>query len=221
MSFGADYFEDAEAGAYAGGYDARNPPCKTRAMVRELVSHRPGGALLDVGCAYGNFLGALREHGGWSLAGADVSEHAIAEAQRRLPGMDLRVSALPDLPFEDESFDVVTAFDVIEHVEDLPAAFRELRRVLRPGGTLAFVVPVYDGLSGPIVTRLDSDPTHVHKWARNQWLAAAGAYGFVLRDWVGLLRYLVPNGPYLFRRSRRLRAHCPAVYVFADKSTAP
>jgi SAM-dependent methyltransferase len=105
----------------------------------------------------------------------------------------------------------------VEHVEDLPGAFAELRRVLRPGGLLAFVVPVYDGLTGPLVRRLDKDPTHIHKWARNQWIGAVQSFGFELVDWVGLFRYLIPGGPYLFRRSRRVRDHCPAVLVFARK----
>ena len=217
--FERDYFERGDGGAYGGAYDARNPPRKQRAMVQELLLHTTGGDLLDVGCAYGTFLGALADQGGWALSGTDISEHAVAEAARRLVGrgVDLRVSALPELDHADASFDVVTAFDVVEHVADLPGAFAELKRVLRPGGLLAFVVPVYDGVTGPLVRRLDKDPTHIHKWARSQWVGAVQAYGFELVDWVGLFRYLIPDGPYLFRRSRRMRSHCPAILVLARR----
>ncbi len=218
--FDRDYFERGDGGAYGGCYDARNPPRKNRAMVEELLRHRTGGDLLDVGCAYGNFLGALREQGGWRVAGTDISAHAVEEAGRRLPGVDVRVSALPELDHPDAAFDVVTAFDVIEHVPDLPGAFAELRRVLRPGGHLLFVVPVYDGLTGPLVTALDKDPTHLHKWGRSRWVATVQGHGFELVDWVGLFRYLLPGGPYLFRKSRRLRRHCPAVLVVARKPLA-
>jgi SAM-dependent methyltransferase len=215
--FDRDYFEDEAGGAYGGCYDARNPERKNRALVKEILEHCTGGSLLDVGCAYGNFLAALQQHGGWTLAGTDISEHAIEEASRRLSGVDLRVATLPVLDHADASFDVVTAFDVVEHVSDLVGTFREIRRVLKPGGVFAFVVPVYDGVTGPVVTALDKDPTHLHKWARSQWIAALRPFGFDLVDWVGHLRYLVPNGPYLFRRSRRLRKHCPAVMIVARK----
>jgi len=217
-AFEADYFAGGDA--YGGLYDARNPPRKQASLLRELLEHRTGGELLDVGCAYGNWLTALLEQGGWRLSGTDISGHAVAEAARRLVGrgVDLKVSALPALDFEDASFDAVTAFDVVEHVPDLPGAFRELGRVLRPGGHLLMVVPVYDGLTGPIVQRLDKDPTHLHKWARTQWLGAVQSFGFELVDWVGQFRWLPPRGPYLFRRTRRLRRHSPAVLIVARKT---
>ncbi|WP_110181128.1 class I SAM-dependent methyltransferase [Nocardioides solisilvae] len=52
-------------------------------------------------------------------------------------------AALPDLPFPDGTFDVVSAFDVVEHCADEAAALREVRRVLRPGGVFLMSVPAY------------------------------------------------------------------------------
>ena len=74
------------------------------------------------------------------------------------------------------------------------------------------MVPVYDGLSGPIVRLLDRDPTHVHKQSRHDWLAWAGRHFNVL-EWEGVIRYLLPGGHYLNVPSRALRAHTPAILV--------
>jgi hypothetical protein len=51
-------------------------------------------------------------------------------------------------------------------------------------------------------------------------VSAVQSFGFDLVDWVGHFRYLVPGGPYLLRRSRRLKKHCPAVMIIARKPMA-
>jgi SAM-dependent methyltransferase len=96
-------------------------------------------ALLDAGCGTGGFLRwALDRHRFRVACGADLSEEAIARAKEQLPDLELRVAPLSELPFEDGSFDLVTANDVLQHVPagELGQSFAELRRVLRPGGAL-------------------------------------------------------------------------------------
>jgi SAM-dependent methyltransferase len=96
-------------------------------------------ALLDAGCGTGGFLR-------WALdlpafdtgAGIDVSPEGIVLARRQVPEADLRVGSVTSLPYADASFDVAVCNDVLQHLTEhqAPAALRELRRVLRPGGTL-------------------------------------------------------------------------------------
>jgi 2-polyprenyl-3-methyl-5-hydroxy-6-metoxy-1,4-benzoquinol methylase len=111
---------------------------------------------------------------------------------------------------------VVTTFDVIEHVPNPDAVARSAIEQLADGGCFVFVVPVYDGVTGPVIRLLDRDPTHIHKWSRQRWLDWAAAH-FSVVEWKGILRYLLPGGYYLHVVTRALRRHTPAIIVVARK----
>ena len=83
-----------------------------------------------------------------TVDGVDSDPNAVSFCRER--GIE-RVQRLTSqtLPWEAESFDLVTALDVIEHIEDDRAVLAEVRRVLRPGGTLLITVPAYQALWGP------------------------------------------------------------------------
>jgi SAM-dependent methyltransferase len=114
-------------------------------------------------------------------------------------------------------FDVVAAFDVVEHIPALRSAFASAHRLLEPGGLFVFTVPVYDGPLGWLVHRLDRDPTHVHKRARDFWLGQL-APGFRLRRYTGVWRYFLPGGVYLNVVSRMSRRVTTAILVVAEKT---
>lgn len=81
------------------------------------------------------------------------------------------------LPFRDEAFDVVSAFDVIEHVEPEAAVLAELTRVLRPGGHLLLAVPAYDWAW----TGHDHDNGHLRRYTRPRLRAAMEGAGLEVR----------------------------------------
>jgi SAM-dependent methyltransferase len=94
---------------------------------------------LDVGCGDGR-TGLWLARRARSYVGVDVSESAVRAA--RLRGMDARLVAdAALLPFPDRSFDVALCIEVLEHLFDPEGAAAEIRRVLRPGGTLVVSVP--------------------------------------------------------------------------------
>jgi SAM-dependent methyltransferase len=104
-------------------------------------------ACLDVGCNVGALLSDIaRRCGGASLVGVDINRDALEVARRRNPEMRFVHADVCDLPFENESFDIVTCLEVMEHVEPerRRRAFRELRRVARRGGRLIVSTP-HDG----------------------------------------------------------------------------
>jgi SAM-dependent methyltransferase len=100
---------------------------------------RGGGAVLDAGCGTGGYLRWLLDHGSFShAAGADLAAAAVELARDRVPEADLHVASLASLPFESERFDLVVSNDVLQHVDEgeVDRSLAELRRVLKPGGTL-------------------------------------------------------------------------------------
>jgi SAM-dependent methyltransferase len=97
----------------------------------------------DIGCGMGANFRMLSEFG--RVFGVDSSTTALGFSRQRSEG-SLVAAGLPTLPFPNERFDVVCAFDVVEHVQDDRAACRELWRICRPGGLLIVTVPAYDWL---------------------------------------------------------------------------
>lgn len=103
--------------------------------------------VLDLGCGEGHFAALLHDEGAEVVA-LDVALEAVRRAQVAHPGVDVR-SVVPGtpLPFEDSSFDLVWAGEVIEHVADTSSWMSEVRRVLRSGGGLVLSTPDHGRLS--------------------------------------------------------------------------
>ncbi|HEU5317261.1 MAG TPA: class I SAM-dependent methyltransferase [Chloroflexota bacterium] len=118
-----------------------------RRIAESLLGERLRRArrILDAGCGTGGNLRWLAQYG--EVHGVDLSREAMRFCQLRGLTTVARASILR-LPYPSETFDLVTSFDVIYHldVSDDVAALGELRRVLRPGGTLLVRVPAYEGL---------------------------------------------------------------------------
>lgn len=112
-----------------------------RRLVEQLV-RRYGVAsprMLDVGCGTGGTMDALGPLG--EVWGADISQDALDFCRER-GHESVRLCAAEALDFEDASFDLALACDVLEHVDDVQA-LREILRVLRPGGIVVATAPAY------------------------------------------------------------------------------
>lgn len=108
--------------------------------VRIVCRTMEGGRLLDVGCAAGGFLREMDRTGKWDVRGVEPNAHMARFAREEL-GLDVFSGRLPEAGFSDETFDVVTMWDVLEHVYDPQATLMEVRRILRPGGVFIASVP--------------------------------------------------------------------------------
>ena len=95
-----------------------------------------GTRLLDAGCGSGLAL-VLAQRRGVVVTGLDASAGLLAVARDRLPDADLREGDLEDLPYADDSFDAVTAFNSVQYTSDPIAALREIKRVAVPGSLVA------------------------------------------------------------------------------------
>jgi len=112
-------------------------------ICRRVTDRRP--RILDVGCGTGANLLMLSQYG--DAEGVDVSEDALAFCRER--GLEnVKLGAAEQLPYDDDTFDLVTALDVVEHLDDDLAGLREMRRVLRPGGRVLLFVPTFMFLWG-------------------------------------------------------------------------
>ena len=99
----------------------------------------PGWRVLDVGCGAGAFLHLATEHGGVPH-GLDAAEALVAFARRRLRDADLRVGDMEDLPWDEDSFDLVTGFNSFFFANDMVAALREAARVAKPAAAVVIQV---------------------------------------------------------------------------------
>lgn len=99
----------------------------------------PAGRALDVGCGEGRLPRDLKSWG-YEVSAVDGSETMIRHAREADPAGDYRVADAATLPFEDASFELVTAFMTLHDIDGFASALREIGRVLRPGGCLCAAI---------------------------------------------------------------------------------
>lgn len=135
-------------------------------LIAELVGG-PNLRVLDLGCR----TGALTEHyaGGNELTGVDVDRESLARARERLDIETVWADVEDGLPFDDETFDVVVAGELLEHLADPVATVAHVRRVLRPGGRFVGSVPNAYRLKARLAFAAgrdpDPDPTHLRMFS--------------------------------------------------------
>ena len=122
--------------AWAPIYDGPNPAIEAEEpVVREMLQQVPVGRALDAGCGTGRHAGFLAGLG-HETVGVDATPAMLDVARERYPEVDFRDGRLEALPLEDASVDMVVSSLAVCHASDLDAVFRELARVVAPGGTV-------------------------------------------------------------------------------------
>lgn len=111
------------------------------------------GTLLDIGCGGGQFLVFLRENG-WQVAGIEVNEEMATYGRESL-NLNIKTGDLQEAGFSENTFDVITLFHVLEHIQDPIVTLRECYRILKPGGLLVIAVPNFNSWQS--------------RWTRKHW----------------------------------------------------
>lgn len=180
------------AGDYFQRWGARDPEsfervraikqASCRELLAELARLRPGGKLLDLGCAMG-FLLEAAEQAGFQGFGLDLNPEAVGIAKQRF-GDRVALGELDASAFPGVVFDAVTLVDVLEHVPDPAALLAQVHGRLAAGGVLAVLLPNAASLTRRLLGRRwpHYTPEHLFFWtpaALERQLASAG---FAVRE---------------------------------------
>ena len=148
-----------------------------------LADRRPArGRLLDVGCGTGAFLAAARERG-FEVTGLDFDHAAVRTARDHFGISDIHAGTLDEYLERrpSQTFDVVTAFEILEHVERPRDLLRQCASILRPGGVIAVSVPFRDRRPASSFD-WDEPPNHLSRWSKRSLVSALTATGFEVED---------------------------------------
>jgi 2-polyprenyl-3-methyl-5-hydroxy-6-metoxy-1,4-benzoquinol methylase len=133
---GDHYGRDYDRFIGAGG---ENSPERWIHRQQTLLRYKPTGALLDLGCSSGSFLTSLKGQS-WELYGIEMSRPTAEQAEAN-SGAKVFVGDILEAPFERESFDVITCFDVLEHLYEPRRVIKRVSEWLKPGGIFYILVP--------------------------------------------------------------------------------
>ena len=219
-------YADLAPGADGSGYDAAvfeelaalEPTSfwfrgRSRVIRWALRRYFPAArSFLEVGCGTGYTLTALRSAGAHlDLAGGDVHPEGLAVARRRLPGVPLFRLDARTLPF-DAAYDVVGAFDVVEHIPEDEQALDALARATRPGGGVLLTVPQHPWLWSPV----DEAAHHQRRYTRPELVAKIRAAGLEPLRVTSFMSLLLP-----VMAAARKRAASAAEYDFRSEFGLP
>jgi len=168
----------------SGGFDitseveARSFWCRTRNRVLTRVFQRFTDQartldVLEIGCGIGGVIDALRELPNLRLTGSEIYIQGLQYARAKMPGVEFIQLDATDIPFK-AAFDVVGAFDVLEHIDQDELVMREVRDTLRPDGLFIVTVPQYQWMWGV----LDELVHHKRRYSRDQLIERLQRSGF-------------------------------------------
>ncbi len=129
--------------------------------------------ILDIGCGTGATMDHLRKFG--EVQGIDLAMIPLSFSRRRGHQRTMCASAT-ELPFADETFDLITALDVVEHLDDDVKGLSEIRRTLKPGSPAVIYVPAFQALWGPN----DDQSGHKRRYRLQQLQTAAENAGLTV-----------------------------------------
>lgn len=119
----------------------RMGPAKRTACV---AHYAPGGRLLDVGCGSGRFLEEAQRRGGWELEGLEPSA-GMADYVRRSLNLTIHDGVFNEASLPEAHYDVITLWNVLEHLDSPVEDLRRCHRLLKPGGYLFLTIPNLEG----------------------------------------------------------------------------
>ncbi|MBI3627210.1 MAG: methyltransferase domain-containing protein [Candidatus Sungbacteria bacterium] len=166
-------------------------------VLRRINRITKKGKILDIGAGPGIFLDEARLRG-WEVTGIELSEAAVGIAKNRY-GIRIIEGALDALHvFPDHSFDAITAFDVIEHLEEPKELLQEAARLLTADGILVLTTPKFDSLLSRVL--------------RSRWYAILPAHLFYFTN--RGIEHLIEDSQFYLIKSHYFRRYFSLSYIF-------
>jgi SAM-dependent methyltransferase len=183
------YPKDAYAKLYeleADSFWFRN---RNKLILKTLVKHFPGAtSLLEIGCGTGFVIaGIAAANPGLLLVGSDLHQEALNYAHTRLPGVVLLQMDAGNIPYVEE-FDVICAFDILEHISRDDEALKQIHQALKRGGGLMITVPQHPWLW----SRADDDARHLRRYTRQDLCHKLIENGFRIIMASSFISFLLP-----------------------------
>ena len=162
-------------GNYFNKYASKNPAIRfavnrfKQTLLRLVQSCAPAKQL-DVGCGEGYLMDFIVRSRPVQIVGVDITQEIIDTAKKTHPHLDVRVGSAYDLEFDDDSFDLVTMNEVLEHLERPEAALGEVRRVTRKYAVFSVPHEPYWRMLNfarlKYVKDLGNTPGHLNHWSK-------------------------------------------------------
>jgi 2-polyprenyl-3-methyl-5-hydroxy-6-metoxy-1,4-benzoquinol methylase len=133
--------------------------------------------ILDVGCATGDILNTFNKK--YKKYGIDISDYAISEGRKKFPHIQFKIANVQKkFPFSKDTFDVITAMDIIEHIKKQETFLKNINTVLKKGGLLFIVTPNNNLLRKVIYKYMDDKEHHISLLSLEQLMILVEKNGF-------------------------------------------
>lgn len=177
--------------------------------IKLIESYKKKGKLLEIGCGVGDLLNKLQTI--YNVKGIDISKHAIDKASKKIDKKKLMVLDIEKENIKD-NFDIVIAFDVMEHLKRPKEVLKKIKNILNKNGILIFSVPNNYGFFGKIMTRVFNfiDKTHISTYRREKWIKIIKKLDFDID--------IINHGIFGFRKDEKTKHFSYNVVFIAKKN---
>ena len=178
---------------------------RTRLLRREIikaVGGMPNAKVFEIGCGVGTFLHSLSSEPTIQLLGSEISLRGLRSAKAQCPTVEFIQMDAAAIPFVSE-FDVIGAFDVIEHIDDDMTVLRGIHKALKPKGRLVLTVPQHEFMWSSI----DEFVHHRRRYGREKLVSKIVSAGFQVDYVTSFVFMLFPLMlvSRLFDRTRKIK----------------
>lgn len=161
-------------------------------FLAKVRQYKPGGRLLDVGCALGFFV-ELALESGFDAYGFDPSSYAVGEAKKLVGGQRIREGTIAKIRYPEKSFDVITLFDVFEHLGDPGRDIQKLSKLLKDDGIIVIATGDTESVMAKVLKRRWTfyiPPQHLFFFGKKTLTRLLSMHGLLPIEWFRIGKWL-------------------------------